>query len=186
MSNEDDFAKAQQICDWILNAPSDPNDAMKHESAVPVRVTIDGRSWVGSLYCLAQILEKKHRVVYEGPMHSGEWDRSYRLYLAGKRPYVKGGHLYVYDLPAEQRQPLERCYVPDTEWYVAAYWEKTGNMVMGETVERVHPFGPHFILSLHQSMNFGYYQGQKVDHYEGQKDIRHPMTVEYLTPTPSV
>lgn len=181
MSAEEDRAKAQAVCDWILADRPGPKSPVTNESAVPVRVTIGEKSWLGALYCVAQQFEDFHRCVNEGPMQAGEWDRNYRLYLVGARPHKNSGHLYVYDLPESHRKPLERCYAPDNEWYMACYWEGNRGRFTDAEINRYHPFGPSVILSLHQIMNFGTYKDQKIDHYDGRPSVRHPMTVEYLT-----
>lgn len=182
MPEDEDIVKSQAVCDWILTQPRSSDSDVKHESAVPVRVTIGEKSWLGALYCLLLTLRQNCRVVHEGPMAVGDQDRSYRLYLVGDRPHKKSGHLYVYDLPGEHRKPLEPCYAPDDEWYLASYWEGDGrDRFSAEELQRYHPFGPSFILCLHHIMNFGYYKGHKIDTFDERKAIRHPMTIEYLT-----
>lgn len=189
-----DEKTANDVCDWLRRdaAPDDnrPDGQVTIESAVPVRVELPNNLrkagplvWYGALLCEKSTCTATERCVTEGPMHRGEFHREYRLLLVGKRyrpPGREGGWLLTYDLPADKRQPLERCYHPTAEWYLSCFWDETRNTA---AEHRMHaPFGTMFVLSLQRQMNFGTYAMQAVDHYEPEPYLRLPMTVEYLQP----
>lgn len=141
--------------------------------------------WYGALYCEPHTYQATERMVVQGPMQAGETYRSYRLYLVGERPGQGSGrhakptsfrrkhNIYLYDLPDDRRQPLERCYDKTDEWYIAFYMDKPD-------ITEYAPFGKSFGVFLHQQMNCGPYKDWKIDTHATELYDRHQMTVEYL------
>lgn len=170
------------LCAWL-------RARQEVETAVPVHVSLGNvktrwgmtRGWFGALYCLSQGFVATERAVKDGPMKAGELRRTYYLYLLGCKPEISSRNLKfvaVYDLPATRREPLERCFTHNNEWYIAFY-KQTG------TVTEHDPYGYMFAFSLHQVMNFGPYKDWKIDTGERRPYRRLPMTVRYLDEEPS-
>ena len=171
---------SDDLCDWLRDCPN----IVKAE---PIRICFGSplhaqHEAYGALYRTAEAAESQIRVLKEGPMKAGETIHDYRMYLLGslyQKPPRMDKWVGTYDLPDSHRRRIDPCYSRSNEWYVSGYWQDEP----GTTPEQrtYHPFGIHFLMRLHEPMNFGPYKNHKIDTGDQFTPYdRIPLSVEYL------
>ena len=158
----------QEYAKWLMTCPG-------IRSARTIKATIANFVFVGVLAEMVRQYSPTERAVTENRVKAGEDYICHRMYFLGNLPNKLSVHktfVWEHNLPMDDR--VERSI---GEWYLACYSSREFNPS--------NPFGHWFALHDHATAVYGPYKDWKIDTGEQYVYERIPMTIEYLSETPT-